>query len=159
QKPASVTFRILPPIWRRWWFLTPIAILVLSALVVFDRYRAARLMELHKAEEALRKSREERLAELERVRRRIAADLHDDIGSSLTKISILSEVIRRQPDYKDSPVTEPLTKIAGASRELVDTMSDIVWAINPQKDHLSDLTQRMRRFAADAFTARNIRFQ
>jgi signal transduction histidine kinase len=46
--------------------------------------------------------------------------------------------------------------IANASRELIDAMSDIVWAINPQKDHLSDLKQRMRRFAADVLTARNI---
>jgi signal transduction histidine kinase/ligand-binding sensor domain-containing protein len=117
------------------------------------------ITERKRAEEALRRSREERLAELERVRRRIATDLHDDIGSSLTQISILSEVIRQRLNHEDSPVTEPLSMIAGASRELVDSMSDIVWAINPQKDHLHDLTLRMRRFAADSFTARNIRFQ
>ena len=48
--------------------------------------------------------------------------------------------------------------IADSSRELVDSMSDIVWAINPQKDHLRDLIQRMRRFAADIFTVREIEF-
>jgi signal transduction histidine kinase len=48
--------------------------------------------------------------------------------------------------------------IAGASRDLVDSMSDIVWAINPNKDHLRDLIQRMRRFASDLFTARRIEF-
>ena len=48
--------------------------------------------------------------------------------------------------------------IAGTSRELVDSMSDIVWAINPQKDYLSDLTGRMHRFAADVLTAGNIKF-
>jgi PAS domain S-box-containing protein len=109
-----------------------------------------------RAEEALRRSREERLAELERVRKRIATDLHDDIGSSLTRISILSEVVRQRVDRDDSPVTGPLSVIAESSRDLVDAMSDIVWAINPKKDHLHDLTQRMRRFAADTFTARNI---
>jgi len=111
------------------------------------------------AEEALRRSREERFAELERVRRRIAADLHDDIGSSLTQISLLSEVMRTRVDRDDSRLTGPLSMIAGASRELVDSISDIVWAINPQKDHLSDLTLRMRRFASDVFTARNILFR
>jgi PAS domain S-box-containing protein len=115
--------------------------------------------ERKRADEALRRSREERLAELERVRRRIATDLHDDIGSSLTQISILSEVVQQRVDRQDSPITEPLSMIAGSSRELVDAMSDIVWAINPQKDQLHDLTQRMRRFAADSFTARNIKFQ
>ena len=117
------------------------------------------ITERKSAEEALRRSREERLIELERVRRRIATDLHDDIGSSLTQISILSEVVRQRLDRQDSPLTEPLSMIAGVARELVDAMSDIVWAINPQKDHLSDLVQRMRRFAADSFSARNIKFQ
>ena len=111
------------------------------------------------AEEALRRSREERFAELERVRRRIATDLHDDIGSSLTQISLLSEVMRTRVDRDDSRLTEPLSMIARASRELVDSIGDIVWAINPQKDHLSDLTLRMRRFASDVFTARNIQFR
>jgi signal transduction histidine kinase len=49
--------------------------------------------------------------------------------------------------------------ISSASHELVSSMSDIVWAINPQKDHLSDLVLRMRRFASDVFTARNIDFR
>jgi PAS domain S-box-containing protein len=125
------------------------------------------ITERKQAAEALQQSREERLAELERVRRRIATDLHDDIGSSLTQISILSEVLRQRLNpatgtlARDGQqhINEPLQLIAGASRELVDSMSDIVWAINPQKDHLRDLMQRMRRFAADSFTARNIRFR
>jgi signal transduction histidine kinase len=112
--------------------------------------------ERKRAEEALRRSREERIAELERVRKRIATDLHDDIGSSLTRISILSEVVRQRKDRESSPATDPLSVIADSARDLVDSMSDIVWAINPKKDHLHDLTQRMRRFAADSFTARNI---
>jgi len=116
------------------------------------------ITERKQAAKALQQSREERLRELERVRRRIATDLHDDIGSSLTQISILSEVLHQRLGDNEA-ATEPLQMIAGASRELVDSMSDIVWAINPQKDHLRDLMQRMRRFAADSFTARNIRFQ
>jgi PAS domain S-box-containing protein len=111
------------------------------------------------AEDALRDAREERFRELERVRKRIATDLHDDIGSALTQISILSEVVHRRIGTDDSPVAEPLALIADSSRELVDSMSDIVWAINPQKDHLNDLLGRMRRFAADMLTARSIEFQ
>jgi PAS domain S-box-containing protein len=120
---------------------------------VSERKRAEE--ERKQAEAALRRSREERLAELEQVRKRIATDLHDDIGSSLTQISILSEVARRTAGGGD-PGGERLAMIARSSRELVDSMSDIVWAINPQKDHLSDLSQRMRRFASDLLTGRNI---
>ena len=111
------------------------------------------------AEEALRRSREERLAELEHVRRLIAKDLHDDVGSTLTRIALLTEVVRRQVGGLDASQEKPLSSIAGLSRELVDAMSDIVWAINPDKDHLSDLSQRMRHFVSDVCTAREIAFR
>ena len=116
------------------------------------------ITERKRAEEALLKSKEERLAELELVRKRIATDLHDDIGSSLTRISLLSEVASRQVSHEERPFVEHLSLIAGLSRELVDSMSDIVWAINPKKDYLGDLSQRMRHFASDVLTARRIEF-
>ena len=111
-----------------------------------------------RAGEMEQKAKTDRLRELEQVRRRIAADLHDDIGSSLTQISIFSEVLQQRVDKTNERVLEPLEFIASSSRELVDAMSDIVWAINPQKDFLSELTGKMHRFAADVFTAREIEF-
>lgn len=114
--------------------------------------------ERKQAQEALRRTREERLRELERVRTRIAADLHDDIGSSLTKIVILSDVAQ-QSSSENGVQKESLDAISTISNELVEAMSDIVWAINPRKDQLSELSHRMRRFASDIFTARNIKFQ
>ncbi len=138
-KPATITFTILPPFWQRWWFVTLVVLTLGLGAAAIYRYRVRRLIEL------------------ERVRTRIAADLHDDIGSGLSRIAILSEVARHQVSV-EAPVGEPLAVIAGASRDLVDSMSDIVWAINPNKDHLRDLIQRMRRFASDLFTARKIEF-
>jgi signal transduction histidine kinase/ligand-binding sensor domain-containing protein len=149
---ARAAVRVLPPVWRRWWFVTLAAGVVLSGLASFERYRAAHTREIARA-------REERLAELEQVRKRIAADLHDEIGSSLTQISILSEVAVQQGAHLLPEISQPLSVIAASSRELVDAMSDIVWAINPARDHLSDLTQRMRRLAADMFTASNTAFR
>src|SRR5262249_32059906 len=70
----------------------------------------------------------------------------------------MSEVVQQQVDGDDQRISRPLSVIAGTSRELVDSMADIVWAINPQRDHLIDLTQRMRQFAADLLTARDIEF-
>lgn len=113
------------------------------------------ISERKKAEAALQKAREERIAELQRVRSRIATDLHDDIGSSLTQITLFSE-IARQRERENGKVGEPLDTISNVANELVETMSDIVWAINPKKDHLQDLTQRMRRFAANVLTAKEI---
>ncbi|MCY7344855.1 MAG: PAS domain-containing protein, partial [Pyrinomonadaceae bacterium] len=112
-----------------------------------------------RADEIVQNARKERLRELEQVRRRIAADLHDDIGSNLTQISIWSEVLQRNiGNQNGKSVSEPLTLIGNSSRELVDAMSDIVWAINPQKDFFSELSGKMRRFASDVFSARNIEF-
>ena len=113
-----------------------------------------------KTEEALRKAREERMRELQLVRSRIATDLHDDIGSSLTQIAVLSEVARGQASTLNADgVTTPLERIKNVSKELVAVMSDIVWAINPQKDYLNDLVQRMRRFGSDVTSGRGIAFE
>jgi signal transduction histidine kinase len=89
------------------------------------------------------------------VRTRIATDLHDDIGASLSQIAILSEVAQRGGG-NGAPNGSPLAEIAGISRELVDSMSDIVWAINPDHDRLSNLVYRMRRFANDLLCAQAI---
>ncbi|HEV8368601.1 MAG TPA: two-component regulator propeller domain-containing protein [Pyrinomonadaceae bacterium] len=139
--PATITFTILSPIWQRWWFVALGMLTVGLGVAAIYRYRVGRLIEL------------------ERVRTRIATDLHDDIGASLSLIAMLSEVAQRQVPRGNSSVAEPLSSIATASRELVDSMSDIVWAVNPRKDRFSELVKRMRRFASDAFTSREIALQ
>lgn len=74
-----------------------------------------------------------RLAQLlavERVRTRLATDLHDDIGASLSQVAILSEVVKRR--LGEPPIAaEPLALIGQVSREMLDAMNDIVWANNP----------------------------
>jgi ligand-binding sensor domain-containing protein/signal transduction histidine kinase len=140
-EPASFQFRILAPIWQRWWFIALAVIIAGLAIYALYRYRVAQLLNL------------------ERVRTRIASDLHDDIGANLSLIAMLSEVARRQLPPKDRQLKEWFETIAATSRDTVDSMSDIVWAINPKRDHLSDLTRRMRRFADDIFAAQNVDFR
>lgn len=167
ENPATVSFKINPPFWRAWWFLILAAILVSAVLYLLYRYRTKNLrrvnqalIETQLAEEKLLREREKRLAEIERVRTRLAADLHDDIGSSLTQIAVLSEVARNQAAvFESKTLSMPLENIKGVSRELVEAMSDIVWAINPNKDNLPDLVQRMRRFASDFCAGSGIHFE
>jgi two-component sensor histidine kinase len=129
---AVVRFNVIAPFWRQWWF-------VLSVVALLGTLAwAGHLFDVR------------RRLEVEAVRMRIARDLHDQVGTGLSQIAILSEVVQRSPDK------EPLAQIADISRELVDSISDIVWAINPARDNLADLAQRMHRFAADLLTARNI---
>ena len=138
--PAVVSFRILPPIWRRWWFITIAALLIGLAIYAADRYRVARLLEL------------------ERVRTRIATDLHDDIGASLSRMAILSEVVKQQTALSDHRSAGMLTEIADSARGLVDSMSDIVWSIDPRMDDLNNVVMRVRAFASEALEARGIRW-
>jgi signal transduction histidine kinase len=117
------------------------------------------LIQRRRAEEALSKSQNDHLFELQRVRRRIANDLHDDVGSSLTKIALISETVRQKVAATNPDASERLMTLTTISNELVETMSDIVWAINPRNDQLSTLSQRMRRYASDIFSAQQIRFR
>ncbi len=138
-QPAAVTFTVLRPIWQRWWFLALTVALLISVAFAFYRYRVARILELAN------------------VRTRIATDLHDDIGANLTKIAILSEVVKQQLGEGKGERDGPLSSIARISRESVAAMSDIVWAVNPRRDSLRDLVRRMRRHAEEVFVTRDIR--
>jgi len=140
-EPALFRFRILPPLWQRWWFLALAATLTALAGYAFYRYRTARLVEL------------------ERVRTRIATDLHDDIGASLSRVAILSEVVKRQigaPTGSGEQSILLLTEIADSARGLVESMREIIWAIDPRRDDLSDFVYRVRQFASDMLDAKGI---
>ena len=132
-EPATVRFAIRSPFWQQAWFVTLVALAVALMAYVVYRYRLARLLEIAN------------------MRTRIATDLHDDIGANLTRIALLSEVASRGSDDEG-----PLASIARIARESVSSMSDIVWAINPKRDGLIDLTRRMRQHADEIFTQRGI---
>ena len=144
SKPLEIPFTIRSPWWFTWWaitlyFLVTIVIVSLIASVISrSRYR--------------------RMLEIERVRTRIATDLHDDVGSSLSKISILSEVLAQSRNGLDVEDKSALTSIADTSREVVGSMGDMVWSINPNRDNLRDTVQRMRRFASEVLGAKEVRY-
>jgi ligand-binding sensor domain-containing protein/signal transduction histidine kinase len=140
DRPASFAFTIMSPVWQRWWFVTAAAVACSLLGYIVHRHRVTRLLEL------------------ERVRTHIAADLHDDIGSSLSQISILSEVLRTQLGAQGAAVSGNISLINRVSQEALDSMGDIVWAINPRRDHLSDLVRRMRRAASEMLPTSGIEF-
>ena len=84
----------------------------------------------------------------ERLRLKIARDLHDEMGSTLTSINIISKVAMENVNA-DAILKEQLQKIKDHSLRMMDSMSDIVWAINPSNDSLEKTLVRMREFAAE----------
>jgi signal transduction histidine kinase/ligand-binding sensor domain-containing protein len=136
--PASLSFTLPRPLWQRWWFLVLAG--VATALLAWSLHHA----------------RLSRLVELERVRARIAADLHDDLSSSLSRISILSELGRRRIADPAALEATTLDQIGETARELMETIGDIVWAIDARRDDLESLLARIRRFAGDLLEARGV---
>jgi len=95
-------------------------------------------------------ARLEQQQSLERERMRIARDMHDEMGSKLTKISFLSE--HAQVDAKSAgPLAGKIESIAQTSRELLKTMDEIVWVVNPHNDTLENLTAYLGHYAVEYF--------
>ncbi|HEX3560099.1 MAG TPA: two-component regulator propeller domain-containing protein [Pyrinomonadaceae bacterium] len=140
-EPAIVSFRISPPVWSHWWFILSAALLFGAGVYAFARAGFRRKLEL------------------ERVRTRIATDLHDDIGASLTRIAMLSEVTQRENGGAHPSSARRLTQIADDARTLVDSMSDIVWAIDPRRDDFLSVVERVRSFAADTLGTTGVRWK
>jgi two-component system, NarL family, sensor histidine kinase UhpB len=91
---------------------------------------------------------------LQRLRNKIASDLHDDVGSTLSSIAIFSDIAQNQS--KD--VGPLLQTINESSRKMLDAMGDIVWTINPENDQFEKIILRMKSFAFDLLGAKNINF-
>ncbi len=146
NKGASLKIIILPPFWRTWWFIIISIVVIGGVIVMFITYRVKHLLDI------------------ERLRIKLAADLHDNIGSSLTEISILSEVISKKLDSVGDDIKKSLKMISDNSRNLIDNMSDIVWLVNPNRDSLYDLILRLRdtytelsSYASISFRSENLK--
>ena len=131
------------------WLLGTVLVLSLGALVAAVRYVTYRKMQAQL--EVL-----ERQRALERERARIARDLHDDLGASLTRIALLSELAKadlHQPDLARTHLDQIFTTVSGLAREL----NEIVWAVNPANDNLEHFTDHVCRFAQDYLSLAGIR--
>jgi signal transduction histidine kinase len=95
--------------------------------------------------------------QIEKVRSGISRDLHDDIGSTLSSINILSQMAKHNaPESSDSKTTDALEKINERSQRLLDNMSDIVWSIKPENDAFDEMLSRMRQYATGMLESKGI---
>lgn len=107
---------------------------------------------------ALYRFRYQQLLKLQHVREKISKDLHDEVGSTMSGISILGAIIQQK--MPDNPLIKNFTdRIVEDSKRVGDTLDDIVWSVKPQNDQLDQLLIRMKRFASDLFDAEDIRYQ
>ena len=123
------------------WLL--IFLLIASVIIGFSLYRRYRLRQKLNEEE---------------VRNKIAADLHDDVGSTLSSIRMYSDIVKHQPNQSGISI-ELLNKISSNSKETIENMSDIVWMIKPGNDDFANIEDRMLNFANELCTPAGINFE
>ncbi len=134
----ELNFEIALPFWKSWWFIVLLFLAVAGLFYLLYKYRLNQVLKI------------------EKLRNKISLDLHDDIGSTLSSISILSEMALQQ--NQDSP-SEMLNEIKEISISLMERMDDIVWSINPHKDSMESLFLRIKTFAAKLFEAKEINYR
>jgi signal transduction histidine kinase/Tfp pilus assembly protein PilF len=112
-----------------------VAIISMSAIIIgillINRYRL--------------NNRAQRAIELERMRNNIARDLHDDIGSTLSSINIISQLALQEQNGNATH----FQRIAQQSSGMMESMSDIVWSINPHNDSMEQVISKMKEFASE----------
>lgn len=128
---------IQSPFWMRWWFISLCAAAL--ALIIYAVYRY----------------RINQIKQVQNVRNNISRNLHDDIGASLSNIHILNELAKRNVADKEK-ATSYLSKAGEDIQRISESLSDIVWNINPRYDDLENLFIRMKRYAADMLDGKNI---
>jgi len=138
RQAAVFHFVIKPPFWQTWWFIIMAVSVIIVAAYSAYRYKLSKILAL------------------EMLRNKISTDLHDDIGSTLSSISILSEVAAREREQKSKKM---LGEINERSHFLMEKMDDIVWSISSQNDTVGTLFIRIQQFASSVLEAKDIEYE
>lgn len=140
NKTTELSIYVKPPFWRTWWFIS--ILLFIAALLIYEVHQL----------------RVNKLLAVETLRSRVARDLHDDMGSTLSTINILSSMAKSKINEDAVKTNEYLIKISEYSERMMDAMDDIVWSIKPSNDSMQKITARMREFATNVLEAKEIDF-
>jgi signal transduction histidine kinase/ligand-binding sensor domain-containing protein len=146
---SVLAVRVIPAFWQTWSFLAACILMIGGGIAGAIRY-----VEVRKLQQRMQLLEQQHAVERERAR--IAKDIHDDLGASLTQITLLSELART--DLSRPPQAEAhIRQISGTARELTRAMDEIVWAVNPQNDTLEDLLTYTVKFAQEHLGLARIR--
>ncbi len=134
---------VLPFIWQRWWFQSGVVLLFTACIVGLARYFSFQRLRRKLAQL-------EQQAALQRERTRIARDMHDEVGSKLSRLSFLSEMAAQHPQMPAGARADA-SEISETARDTIRSFEEIVWAVNPKNDSLAQLVNYLCRFAEEFF--------
>ena len=159
---TEITIIINPPFWATWWAYIIYGIIFIGSLYLIrytelnrrkkkEQERLKRERDSAQLREAKLKAitiEQEKELEKQKIRNRIAQDLHDEIGSNLSSISLMSELIQKDGKINQEAL-EKINRIQKVAKESSQAMRDIVWLTNPSSDNIKDLISKMNEVAND----------
>ncbi|HPI54715.1 MAG TPA: histidine kinase, partial [Chitinophagaceae bacterium] len=148
EEKAKYQFTITPPWYQTWWFRTILALGIAGNIIWITRlYFKRRLVAQQKELE--------KQAALQAERDRISNDMHDDLGSGLSSIKLISEMLKRK--HKDEETQQDLNDIVDNATELTSTMREMVWSLNPRNDSLQQFLHHMQQYSKQFFEPSEIK--
>jgi signal transduction histidine kinase/ligand-binding sensor domain-containing protein len=149
EASAPLTLVVTPFFWQTWWFRLAALALFTSIVIAVVRYISFRRLrrKLHTLEQQ---------AALDNERARIARDIHDDLGGSMTQITLLSGLISRDIS-KPEKATGYAQRISSAAKNVTDSLDEIVWAVNPRNDTLPHLINYLGKFTSEYLTTSGLK--
>jgi signal transduction histidine kinase len=147
ETEAPFTFTIATPWNKSWWFYSILAVLILGFALWLNRAYYLRKLEKQKAIVQQQKA-------IEQERNRIAADMHDDLGSGLTRINYATQIAMAKQPTKDD-----LMHIKNISTGLVENMREIIWAMKDENNNAEELLFYIKNYAVTYCTEHGLQIE
>lgn len=135
---TALNLYVKPPFWKTLWFYALVVLMIGAVLYYLHLLRVQKLLHI------------------EKVRSRLARDLHDDMGSTLSTINILSNLALRQKSLDEDKAKQYMNTISQSTQQMMESMDDIVWSINPVNDSIGKIMARMKETAGAVLEPRQI---
>lgn len=148
DQPLQISIIINPPYWHTWWFRMLLIITALALVYALNRYYVKQKIK----EKTLMLDKQRALYE---ERMRISKDVHDDLGSGLSKITLMAEIAKQQTHQTGGESIEHISQI---SKDLIGNMRDLIWVLNPENTTLDNLIARIREYSSEYLEGLPIQF-
>ncbi len=145
----SVNVIIVPPFWKTWWFYLLVGLSLGLIAMAFHQYKIAEVKRIERS----------KATERERIRKKIAADFHDELGHRITKISLMSNILKTRDRMPARHRLDFLNKIVDNADSLFKEMREFIWQLDSEKASVYELAAHLKSFSEELFDKTDIAFQ